>query len=130
MRLTGRIVGKEMVFNEITKLRFIENNQGKQIVVGVPKPLRSNQQNRFYWLYLHIISEETGNDTEDLHTFFRGRFLRARRKILGQDEWIPMSTTQLSKAEYSEYLDKICALTNVPIPTREQAEALGYILNT
>ncbi len=127
MRLTGRIVGKEMVFNEITKLRFIENNQGKQIVVEAPRPVRSGQQNRYYHLYLNVISQETGNDADDLHEWAKRKFLPSRFiKVNGEEMRIPGSTTTLTKVEFGEYMERICAATEVPLPDPELA---GFIVN-
>jgi hypothetical protein len=40
-----------------------------------------------------------------------------------------MSTTELTKIEMGEYLDKISAETGVAIPTEEDMEKMGFISN-
>lgn len=89
---------------------------------------RTLAQNSYYWLYLTIIARETGNDAEDLHEFFRSKLLpRKMVKIKGNNgvyEFEKLkSTTKLSKLDFGEYLDKICAATEVPLPDPEEA---GY----
>jgi hypothetical protein len=64
-----------------------------------------------------VIEKETGNDAQDLHEYFKRVFLPPRfTKVLGKEIKLPASTTGLTKAEFGDYLDKICAETNVPIP--------------
>lgn len=89
------------------------------------KPKRSMSQNALYWLYLEIISNETGNYPEDLHEFFKRKFLpRKIVKIQGKNKTFDLekikSTTKLDKTEFGEYLKKIESLTGVPIPDTEK----------
>lgn len=94
------------------------------------KAKRSLDQNAFYWLYLGVIEKETGNTATDLHELFKRKFLPPiPKKILGTEFKIPASTTTLNKSEFTEYLDKICAMTNVPIPVipkEEKGEKPSY----
>ena len=92
---------------------------------------RTLSQNSFYWVYLSVISRETGNEPDDLHEYFKQKLLP--RKIVkikgkkGEYEFEKIkSTTELSKSEFGEYMEKICAITSVPIPNPEDA---GYISN-
>ena len=79
---------------------------------------RSNQQNKLYWAYLRLCEEETGNDANDLHDYFKRKFLPPQfKEIMGETIKLPASTTRLNKTEFGIYLDKIVALTGVPIPT-------------
>ena len=89
---------------------------------------RTTSQNNFYWVYLSIIARETGNDAEDLHEYFKQNLLpRKVGKIKGRKgeyEFEKLtSTTDLNKHDFGEYLEKICVLTEVPIPNPEEA---GY----
>jgi hypothetical protein len=106
---------------------FLHANDGKQVTIELDTPRRSESQNRYYWLYLEVIARETGNDADDLHELFKRKFLPpAFKTIMGQEVKLPGSTTDLDKAGFSEYLERICALTNVPLP---DPEAAGYISN-
>ena len=89
---------------------------------------RSLSQNAYYWAYLRVIEQETGHTADDLHEYLKRKLLPPRFiTILDQEIKIPASTTKLNKHEMGEYLDKIAALTGVPLPDPEMA---GYISNT
>jgi hypothetical protein len=69
---------------------------------------RSNAQNRLMWMWLGIISDETGNSAEDLHSIFKMKFLGSERiTALGTTFERPKSTTMLTTTQFSDYLDKI-----------------------
>jgi hypothetical protein len=90
-----------------------------------PPPVRSSSQNRYYHLYLEVIALETGDNADDLHEFFKQKLLPPVFKtIRGEEIKLPASTTDLSKNDFTEYLDRICALTNVPLP---DPIAAGYL---
>lgn len=110
-------------------LNFLEQNEGKklQMEIDVKKSRRSLEQNSFYWLYLGVIERETGNNATDLHELFKRKFLPPiPKKILGTEFKIPASTSNLNKIEFGEYLDKISALTNIPIPVIEDKPLPEY----
>ena len=92
------------------------------------KNKRSLSQNFYYWTYLGIIENETGNSADDLHEIAKRKFLPPRfvKSLDGKEIRLPGSTTGLSKTEFSEYLHKICAWSGVPLPNPEDA---GYISN-
>ena len=78
---------------------------------------RTTQQNRFYWLYLRIISEETGDDENNLHEYFKRKFLPPRFvSVLGKEIKLPATTTKLTKKEFGDYMERISILTDIPIP--------------
>jgi hypothetical protein len=79
---------------------------------------RSNQQNKLYWAYLRLCEEETGNEANDLHEYFKRKFLPPQfKEIMGETIKLPATTTKLNKTEFGTYLDKISFLTSIPIPT-------------
>lgn len=83
------------------------------------KAKRSLDQNALYWFYLKAIEDDTGNLATDLHELFKRKFLPPVFKtIMGVSFKVPASTTDLNKIQMGEYLDKICAFTNVPIPKK------------
>lgn len=78
---------------------------------------RTLKQNDFMWLYLDHIEKETGNLATDLHELFKRKFIPpVFKKILGVEFKLPGSTTDLTKQEMSDYLDKISAFTEIAIP--------------
>ena len=72
-----------------------------------------------------MIEKETGNNAHDLHEYFKRTLLPPVFKtVLGKEFKVPASTTDLSKGDFTVYLDKIAALTNVPLP---DPIAAGYL---
>ena len=81
------------------------------------KPGEKSNMNGYYWLYLTVIADETGNDPMDLHAYFKSRLLPPRIVTLFDNEVrLPASTAVLSGMEMMDYMQKIELLTGVPIP--------------
>jgi len=104
-------------------------DQDKIIGIEIVKGKRSVDQNKLYWKYLTIISEQTGNSINSLHQCFKREFLPPRfNQIMIKDRIFqhktPGSTTQLNKKEFIDYIDAIASLTDIPIPNSEQPELL------
>ena len=112
--------GKPRIDTPESYKRYLSGfNEGEKIVIDIEKKKnkRSLSQNAYYHVYLSVIEAETGNTADDLHEYFKRKFLRPQEKtILGVEMKLPASTTNLSKHDFSEFLDRICALTGVPIP--------------
>ena len=99
-------------------------DQDKGIGIEIVKGKRSIDQNKLYWSYLTIISDETGNSVRSLHEVFKKEFLPPRfSQIMIKDQIfqheLPASTTDLDKSQFIDYLDKIASLTEIPIPNYE-----------
>lgn len=110
---------------------YLADNAGKMAFIDIPKQKRTLSQNRYYWLYLNVIEIETGNNSDDLNEFFKRKllppkFVIIKGKTQAHELKIPKSTTELDKIEMGEFLDKISALTGVPLPDPKSA---GYITN-
>lgn len=100
---------------------FCKKNMGKTVRVDKPEKTRTLPQNRYYHFYLSVIARETGNNEEDLHAFFKQkllpkRFITIKGKTHIHEIEDYKSTTKLTKLQMSEYLDRICAITGVPLP--------------
>lgn len=105
--------------NQKAWLDYLLSVDKKKLVVSIEqeKWVRTASQNNFYWAYLRIIANETGHTEDDLHSLFKRKFLPPEFvTILGIEIKRPASTTKLNKAEFGEYMDKISAMTGVPIP--------------
>lgn len=86
---------------------------------------RSSPQNKTYWMWIGIISKETGNSAEDLHKVFASMFLgKEVFEIMGQRIAKPRSTATLKSDEFSTYLDQIeafCATElNIILPKPDE----------
>lgn len=58
---------------------------------------RTDQQNKLYWTYIHIISDTTGEDPDRVHRTFKEKYLNKE------------STSTISPKRFVWYLDKIKA---------------------
>src|SRR5947209_12274567 len=105
--------------------QWAREHEGARLVIEEEKHVRTHSQNAYYWVYLGVIARETGDNADDLHEFFKRKLLPPVLKtIQGEEIKLPRSTTELSKTDFGEYLDRICALTNIPLP---DPEAAGYL---
>lgn len=97
---------------------FIRNQKGKMLLIlKEKKEKRSLKQNAYYWAYLQIISQETGNEVDDLHEYFKRIHLPAKEiTVLRRTIKIPSSTTGLSKGQFCEYIKRIEVETGVLAP--------------
>lgn len=122
----GNIVFKSENHKEMFK-RWLAQWNDKEVSLEVTekKSTRSGEQNRYYWLYLTLIKDETGNDIDDLHSYFKGKFLTKKISEMYGDKFrVTKSTTDLSKGEFCDYLVEISGLTGIELP--DTTEYFGY----
>ena len=104
-------------FNRARFYEYLKEHEGKQLRISPVEEKRSLSQNNYYFNYLGVVEYETGNSANDLHELFKRTLLPPKFiKVMGKEIKIPASTTELSKTQFADYLDKICAETNVPLP--------------
>ena len=79
------------------------------VTIEKRKHSRSTSQNALMWMWLTCIADETGADKSEIHDEFRRMFLPAEvvRGLHGEMIERPVSTTKLSSAQFTEYLNKI-----------------------
>jgi len=89
---------------------------------------RSNPQNAYYWSVVVSLMkkgfEDLGHDTtlEETHEFLKAKFnfKEIVNQGTGEVNQIPLSTTRLTKSEFSEYIEKIqrfaAEFLNIQIP--------------
>ena len=71
------------------------------------KSTRTISQNALYWLWVSCISFETGNDKDDLHEYFKRKFITPREIRLMGDLFETYSTTNLNTLEFKHFLDGV-----------------------
>jgi hypothetical protein len=92
----------------LSSLKELDWNAGYEIKVSKIEKKRSLDQNRLYWLYLTCISQETGNDKNDLHEFFKRKYCFWNEINMFNESLITIkSTTTLTTKQFTEYLEKI-----------------------
>ena len=97
------IKAKKMWADWITSL----NNKKVEVNVKEWKSNRSRNQNSLMWAWLSILEQETGQPKEDIHDYFKKKFLMRIIKIKGKPEKVVGSTTNLDTKEFTEYLEKL-----------------------
>lgn len=95
---------------------------GTEIAVNleIRKQKRTEQQNRYYWLYLEVIARETGYSENELHEMFKQKFLKVKESdIMSYKTIITQSTTNLSIGGFCGYIVNIEAFTGILAPDTE-----------
>ncbi len=96
---------RERLINIIKRLAFVP---AYQVTIEEYAPARNAQQNRRYWLLLSLMGRHTGHDRDELHDFFKEKFLGTREiEVAGQRAIIRPSTRRLVTKEFAEYMDKV-----------------------
>jgi len=115
---------KDNKLTGLEKIRefFIGAKDGQySIKIEKWKKTRTLQQNNYLWLYYKIISDDTGDNINDLHEFFKRKLLPPRFVIVMKREVkLPTTTTNLSKSEFSLYIKGIEELTGILAPETER----------
>jgi hypothetical protein len=66
---------------------------------------------------MNIIADETGMNVDELHAWAKGKFLTQEiTEVFGDKVRLTKSTTELSKSEFSEYIQNIEIETGIPAP--------------
>jgi len=106
--------------------KSIASLDGKRVRIWIEeeKNRRSIEHNSYYWVILTYIQDETGNDKNFLHDFFRRKYLPIKEvEAFGKRFESLTSTTELSVGEMMEYTDKIkifAAEWGITLPERDQ----------
>lgn len=118
----GKVLHGKLKFDsEVNYSIFLERMEGKSFCLEEISSKRTTSQNNFYWAYLALVSNETGHTSKELHEYFKRVFLKPTLlSVMGKEIKIPSSTVNLSKSEFAEYIDRIGAETNVPVPNPEE----------
>jgi hypothetical protein len=104
--------------HDTARQRAIEavKNARQGWVVRIEPPNRTSAQNSFYWATLAAISEQIRpkgqtHDQDVWHHYFKARFLPGRMIELPNGQVIESepTTTGLTKAQFSDYVEQVLA---------------------
>ena len=79
---------------------------------------RSLSQNALYWKWIGVISDETGNDNDVLHDYFKRKFLTPINTKLNNfnGEYLNYrTTTKLPTDQMSAYMEKVNAFAGTEL---------------
>lgn len=111
-------VGKLTLENPELFKRALRGLAGKPVhlTIRVKRNRRSDDQLRWYWgQILHLLSEHTGYEPEELHDYCKARFIPKRLAICDgngvviDDRVVGGSTGKLSTSEMADYCEAIRA---------------------
>jgi hypothetical protein len=112
MEFSGYISGGKLRLHHREAFKAaVQKSDGQRVTIKIGARKRSLPQNSYYWsVVLGIISAETGHSVDELHEYFKAKFLGySTAKILGEFVGVPQSTTRLSTQEFSDYIERIRA---------------------
>lgn len=91
-----------------TEIKDTDISNGYLISFEKYNKIRSIQSNKLYWLWLNCIAEETGNDSDILHEYFKNKYLKKYYSECFESQLlITITTTKLDNKQFWEYLEKI-----------------------
>ena len=106
---------RQAVKDYLDDLLFVKE-QHYEAEVKKKRKDRTIDQNSLYWLWITCISMETGQDKEDIHEFFKKKYLGMKEcQAFNLTFFIPCSTTKLDTVQMKNYLDEIQIFSNVEL---------------
>lgn len=116
--------GQMFIRNRTDFDHMIKRFDGKDIEIVVQKKrnVRSLQQNKLWWLYVTILSDELGYEKDEMHDILKFKFLKRERVVEKTGEIIPYleSTTRLTRTEFADVVDAVirwAAEMNIVLPS-------------
>lgn len=81
------------------------------MTVTIKETKRGLDQNALMWMLLTVLGKDMGYTSEQLHEVLKVRWLGVSKRIVEGIEIVePVSTTTLTKKQFTEYIDKIYEL--------------------
>jgi len=134
-RVIERDKPKEKIFKTLVQDFFLTYPEINKAVIYIEKPIttRSEAQNRLYWMWIDVASENIGYNKDEIAVIFKDLFLGYKTFTTRKGKEITelRSSTELKVAEFKEYLDQIDMLMaeqNITLPRPEDLydKAMGY----
>lgn len=100
------VVTMDKSFDLMTSL--LRNGEYTVTIARKTKP-RSISQNALMWMWYTCMEESTGQKKEDIHDYYKAKFL-SRPVVIG-NRWVTVvgSTTDLNTLQMTNYLEKVKA---------------------
>lgn len=104
----------------------LSNGKRYDINIVVHRERRTIDQNRLLFLWINCISGETGQDKDDLHKYFKRKFLpHHHNTVFNEQIYIEPTTTTLDTKQFTDYLNLIQAFAatelGITLPNPEDA---------
>ena len=102
----GKIIfdNKSKLINEISKL---DDNIKVIIEIREAKDVRTNQQNKLWWVWMNTIGDSIGYSAPEIHEILKYKFLLKEEMIEGEMHQSLKSTTTLTKKEFNKLTNDV-----------------------
>lgn len=78
-----------------------------EITIQTYNPKRSTVANRRYWAIIDLVAKKTGHDGDEIHDFWKEKFLGTRAiEIAGERVVVRPSTRRLNVAQFRDFMDR------------------------
>lgn len=91
----------------ITSLVKINLIEGWWFELTKRRKVRTISQNRLERLWLCCISAETGHDSNELHDYFKEKWIEPKEVIIFGEKKLIYSTRDMNTVQFKNFLDKI-----------------------
>ena len=99
-------------------IEYVSRLPDKKYIVKIElkREIRSLPQNKLMWMWLTCIEQETGNDKNDLHDYFKSLWLPVKQvNVLGKTIEKTVSTSELDSKQFTDYLERIQQFANIEL---------------
>jgi hypothetical protein len=137
----GVIKGGKETFSPTVAVAWAKwkaRHEGGRFVIFEDKDERSLGQLRLYRAWLDRMCDQTGNDPDDMHEYLIDKCaptvvttIKGRKKTIEVERKKRTSgghKFSMDKLEMQTFMERCAALTQFPLPTPEELEALGYLV--
>lgn len=122
MKFSAVITDAKVRSEVAIKVTTLPADGSYQITIQKVSTNRSLNQNNLYWQWLTIISDNTGNDVNELHTYFKTVFLGMKTtEVFGRVIETVSDSHTLSVSEFANYMTQVQAFAaselGIELPT-------------
>jgi CTP:phosphocholine cytidylyltransferase-like protein len=110
-----KLITEEDRNQAITSLVKITLTEGWWFELTKRRKVRTVSQNRLERLWLACISFETGNDANELHDYFKEKWIEPKEVIIFEEKKMVYSTRNLNTVQFKYFLDKIQAFVSTEL---------------
>ena len=107
----GKIIfdNKSKLINDLSKL-----NDNIKVVIEIreAKDVRTNQQNKLWWIWMNTIGDSIGYSAPEIHEILKYKFLMKEEMIDGEMHQSLKSTTTLTKKEFNKLTNDVLYWAN------------------
>ncbi len=121
----SKVTGGRMQRNVVDKipeaLAYFEDNT-VEVIIRKKRSRRSDQQNRYWWAIVTILSKELGYEKNEMHEILKFKFLQKEKHDENSGEVYQYigSTAKLNKMEFADMTSELirwAAGMNIILPT-------------